>query len=139
MPGETFFTVDIRDPNDAVVLEMESEFKKRFADIAEASGVTLDIVQIWDAPAVHFSPACVEMVAAAASEGSYSARRMVSGPGHDAAYLASVTPTAMIFVPCKDGLSHNEEESILEPHAEAGANVLLRAVLKADESFNKDS
>ncbi|AOX18794.1 Zn-dependent hydrolase [Kozakia baliensis] len=139
VPGETFFTVDIRDPNDAVVLEMESEFKKRFADIAEASGVTLDIVQIWDAPAVHFSPACVEMVAAAASEGSYSARRMVSGPGHDAAYLASVTPTAMIFVPCKDGLSHNEEESILEPHAEAGANALLRAVLKADEAFNKDS
>lgn len=138
VPGETFFTVDLRDPNDAVVMEMETEFRKRFADIAEACGVTLDIVQIWDAPAVHFSPACIDMVAEAAAEGGYSARRMVSGPGHDAAYLASVAPTSMIFVPCKDGLSHNEEESILEPDAEAGANVLLRAVLKADAAFSRE-
>ncbi|NHN84084.1 hydantoinase/carbamoylase family amidase [Acetobacter musti] len=138
VPGETFFTVDLRDPNDAVVLEMETEFRKRFPDIAESCGVTLDIVQIWDAPAVHFSPACIDMVAEAAAEGGYSARRMVSGPGHDAAYLASVAPTSMIFVPCKDGLSHNEEESILEPDAEAGANVLLRAVLKADAAFSRE-
>ncbi|NHO32961.1 M20 family metallo-hydrolase [Acetobacter fallax] len=136
VPGETFFTVDIRNPDDAIVATMEGEFRKRFAAIAEASGVTLDIVPIWDAPAVHFSPACIDMVTEAATEAGYSARRIVSGPGHDAAYLASIAPTAMIFVPCKDGLSHNEEESITEPDAEAGANVLLRAVLKADASFS---
>lgn len=137
VPGEVFFTIDIRDPNDAVVLEMEKELLARIKTIAEENNVSVDVVQIWDAPAVHFNKDCVAMVGQAATEGKYLARRIVSGPGHDAGYMAHVTPTAMIFVPCKDGLSHNEAESILEQDATAGANVLLEAVLKADSFFNK--
>jgi N-carbamoyl-L-amino-acid hydrolase len=60
----------------------------------------------------------------------HSARRIVSGAGHDAKYLADVCPTAMIFIPCKDGVSHNEAERIEPAQAEAGANVLLRTVLE---------
>ena len=137
VPGEVFFTIDIRDPNDAVVLKMEEELLARIKTIAQENNVTIDVVQIWDAPAVHFNKDCVTMVEQAATEGQYPARRIVSGPGHDAGYMAHVTPTAMIFVPCKDGLSHNEAESILEQDATAGANVLLEAVLKADIFFNK--
>ena len=136
VPGEVFFTVDIRDPDDAVVLRMEHELKALMEKIASDNKVTVDIVQIWDAPAVHFDPSCVDMVEQTTLEKGYTARRIVSGPGHDAGYLAHVAPTAMIFVPCKDGLSHNEEESILEEDAEKGANVLLGAVLKADVKFN---
>ncbi|GCD56677.1 M20 family metallo-hydrolase [Acetobacter pasteurianus] len=136
VPGEVFFTVDIRDPDDAVVLRMEQELKALMEKIASDNKVTVDIVQIWDAPAVHFDPSCVDMVEQTTLEKGYTARRIVSGPGHDAGYLAHVAPTAMIFVPCKDGLSHNEEESILEEDAEKGANVLLGAVLKADVKFN---
>lgn len=136
VPGEVFFTVDIRDPDDAVVLRMEQELKALMEKIASDNKVTVDIVQIWDAPAVHFDPSCVDMVEQTTLEKGYTARRIVSGPGHDAGYLAHVAPTAMIFVPCKDGLSHNEEESIPEEDAEKGANVLLGAVLKADVKFN---
>lgn len=138
VPGEVFFTVDIRDPDDAVVLRMEQELKALMEKIASDNKVTVDIVQIWDAPAVHFDPSCVDMVEQTTLEKGYTARRIVSGPGHDAGYLAHVAPTAMIFVPCKDGLSHNEEESILEEDAEKGANVLLGAILKADVKFNSN-
>ncbi|ASC06179.1 Zn-dependent hydrolase [Acetobacter pasteurianus] len=138
VPGEVFFTVDIRDPDDTVVLRMEQELKALMEKIASDNKVTVDIVQIWDAPAVHFDPFCVDMVEQTTLEKGYTARRIVSGPGHDAGYLAHVAPTAMIFVPCKDGLSHNEEESILEEDAEKGANVLLGAVLKADVKFNSN-
>lgn len=136
VPGEVFFTVDIRDPDDAVVLRMEKELKTLMEKIASDNQVTVEIVQIWDAPAVHFDPACIGMVEQTTQEKGYSARRIVSGPGHDAGYLAHIAPTAMIFVPCKDGLSHNEEESILEGDAEKGANVLLGAILKADTELN---
>lgn len=137
VPGEMFFTIDIRDPDDAVVLQMEQELRGKLENIAQDNRVELEIVQIWDAPAVHFDKACVGMVEEAATEHGYSARRIVSGPGHDAGYVAKVAPTAMIFVPCKDGLSHNEEESILQKDAEMGANVLLAAVLNADQTFNQ--
>jgi acetylornithine deacetylase/succinyl-diaminopimelate desuccinylase-like protein len=55
--------------------------------------------------------------------------RIVSGAGHDAKYLADLCPTAMIFIPCVDGVSHNEAEAITPAHAAAGANVLLSTVL----------
>jgi N-carbamoyl-L-amino-acid hydrolase len=54
---------------------------------------------------------------------------MVSGPGHDSCYTARSVPTSMVFIPCKDGLSHNEEESAEPEHVEAGCNVLLRAAV----------
>jgi N-carbamoyl-L-amino-acid hydrolase len=66
---------------------------------------------------------------AAKAEG-YSWREMVSGPGHDSCYTARHVPTSMIFIPCKDGLSHNEEEWAEPEHVEAGANVMLHAVLE---------
>ena len=59
----------------------------------------------------------------------YTSRRIVSGAAHDAVYLSHVAPTSMIFVPCKDGISHNETEDAQPEHLEAGANVLLHAVL----------
>ncbi|GBQ15087.1 Zn-dependent hydrolase [Komagataeibacter rhaeticus] len=136
VPGEVFFTIDMRDPDDAVVRQMEEELYSQLPEIARRSNVEMEIVRIWDAPAVHFDPKCIGMVEAAATESGYGARRIVSGPGHDAAYMARVTPTTMIFVPCADGLSHNEAESITEQDAAAGAGVLLKAILKADAAFN---
>jgi N-carbamoyl-L-amino-acid hydrolase len=59
-----------------------------------------------------------------------SEMNVVSGAGHDAVYLARVAPTAMIFVPCKDGISHNEIEDAKPEHLEAGCNVLLHAMLE---------
>jgi N-carbamoyl-L-amino-acid hydrolase len=60
---------------------------------------------------------------------------MISGAGHDAAYVARVAPAAMIFVPCKDGISHNEAEYSSKEQCAAGAQVLLQAVLAYDRGL----
>lgn len=78
---------------------------------------------------VPFAPRCIEAVREAAAGLGLSHQDIISGAGHDACYLARVAPTGMIFVPCIDGLSHNEAEAITPAWAEAGANVLLHAVL----------
>src|SRR6266566_8710560 len=80
-------------------------------------------------PASRFDSNCVEAVRAATRGLGLPHREMVSGAGHDAIYIARVAPTSMIFVPCKDGISHNEIEDARPEHLEAGANVLLHAVL----------
>ncbi len=72
---------------------------------------------------------CIDAVRTATRALGLPHREMVSGAGHDAIYLARVAPTSMIFVPCKDGLSHNEIEDARPEHLEAGANVLLHAML----------
>jgi N-carbamoyl-L-amino-acid hydrolase len=77
-----------------------------------------------------FHPDCIDAVETAAKEAGYSYRKLVSGPGHDSAYTARHVPTSMIFIPCKDGLSHNEEESAKPEDLAAGCEVMLRAVLQ---------
>ena len=80
-------------------------------------------------PGVALRPSCVGAVRAAVQALGYPHREMVSGAGHDAIYVARVAPTAMIFVPCTGGISHNETEDARPEHLEAGANVLLHAML----------
>ena len=65
----------------------------------------------------------------AATQLGYAHMEVVSGAGHDAVYVNQVVPTAMIFVPCKDGISHNEIEDAQPAHLAAGCNVLLHAML----------
>ena len=87
------------------------------------------VQQIFQYAPIAFDRDCVEVVRAASEALGYSHRPMISGAGHDACYLNRVAPTAMIFVPCVDGLSHNEAEHIHPHWSEAGANVLLHAML----------
>ena len=81
-------------------------------------------------PVTEFDPDCVDAVRNATAELGYSCMEMVSGAGHDALYVAKVAPTSMIFVPCKDGVSHNEAEDTKPEDLGAGCNVLLHAMLK---------
>jgi N-carbamoyl-L-amino-acid hydrolase len=76
----------------------------------------------------------IERVREGAAAFGYSALNIISGAGHDAVYMAKVCPTTMIFVPCKDGISHNEIEDAKPEHLEAGCNVLLRAILEASKA-----
>lgn len=85
--------------------------------------------QIFQYAPIAFDAGCVEVVRASAQALGYSHRPMISGAGHDACYLNQVAPTAMIFVPCVDGLSHNEAEEISQEWSTAGADVLLQAML----------
>ncbi len=71
-------------------------------------------------------------VRSATAKLGYSNMEMVSGAGHDSLYIASVAPTSMIFVPCENGISHNEIENAKPEDLEAGCNVLLHAILEVD-------
>ncbi len=132
IPGECFFTIDFRHPEDRVLDEMERELGTALPAIAAETSVSVSWHRIWNSPAVHFHPDCVNAVREAATGRGYPAREIVSGAGHDAAYVAAVAPTAMIFVPCEKGISHNELEKAEPEHVAAGADVLLQAVLSMD-------
>jgi N-carbamoyl-L-amino-acid hydrolase len=135
IPGEVFFSVDFRNPDGAVLAEMETEFGQAVAAVVAETGLEIVWKRIWDSPPVVFDADCVASVADGAAAAGYPARALVSGPGHDAAYIARICPTAMIFVPCKDGISHNEAEETSFDECAAGAQVLLNAVLAYDRRF----
>ncbi len=135
VPGEVFFCVDFRHPDDAVLETMEREFRAALPDVMEPLRLTWDETRVWSSPAVRFDAEMISCVERGAAKCGYAARKIVSGAGHDAAYVARVAPTTMIFVPCKDGLSHNEAESTSFDECGAGAQVLLEAVLDYDRKF----
>jgi len=136
IPGSVFFTIDLRHPDDAVVARMEADFSEAVTANSPA-GVAVAWERVWDSPAVRFDPDCIAAVRSAAEFIGASSRDIVSGAGHDSAYIARVAPTTMIFIPCAGGLSHNEAESIEPPHLAAGASVLLRAVLETDRRMGE--
>jgi N-carbamoyl-L-amino-acid hydrolase len=129
IPGHVTMTIDIRHPDDAKLAAMDHELRESVATIARELGLDCDLRQVDHVPASRFDAACVAAVRGATRALGLPHRDMVSGAGHDAIYLARVAPTSMIFVPCKDGLSHNEIEDAKAEHLEAGANVLLHAML----------
>lgn len=129
VPGEVRFSVEFRHPDGAEVERIATEFPAAAAAIAAEAGVKWDLTELFRIPPQPFDPACVDLVRQAATRLGLSAREIVSGAGHDAVYVARHVPTAMIFTPCKDGLSHNEAESIKPEEAAAGAQVLFEAVL----------
>ena len=134
IPGKVFLTIDFRCPDNAELTKMDAELKTGVAKIALAGRLEHDLKQIFQYDCVHFDESCVQMVRAGAQGLGYSTRDIVSGAGHDACYMSKVTPTAMIFVPCVGGISHNEIEDAKPEWIEAGGNVLLHAMLaKANE------
>jgi beta-ureidopropionase / N-carbamoyl-L-amino-acid hydrolase len=135
VPGEVFFTVDLRHPDETVLDRMEAAFRAAILKIAETSKVTYEEKCIWKSPAVKFAPELIECVRVGTAQAGFTSRDMASGAGHDAAYIARVAPTTMIFVPCLGGISHNEAESTTPEECGAGAQVLLNAVLAHDASF----
>ncbi len=133
--GEVFFTVDIRHPDAATLARMEDALNAAIADMRTSSRCEIAIKRILDQPPVKFDDGCIAAVRAAAQEGGFSTRDIVSGAGHDAGYVSRVAPASMIFVPCRDGISHNEAEFSSKEQCAAGAQVLLRAVLAYDRQL----
>jgi N-carbamoyl-L-amino-acid hydrolase len=132
VPGEVFLTVDLRHPESAVLEAMERELAAALREVCDPINLGVVSTRIWDQPPVVFDADCVAAVRRAAESNGYKVRDMVSGAGHDAAYVARVAPTAMIFVPCRGGISHNEAEHCTQEQCAAGAQVLLQAVLDYD-------
>ena len=129
VPGEVRFSVEFRHPDSSEIERLAAQFPREAGFIARDCGIDLSVKELFRMNAQPFDPACIDLVRHAASDLGYSTRDIVSGAGHDAIAVAGLIPTAMIFTPCKDGLSHNEAESIEPEEAEAGAQVLFRAVV----------
>jgi N-carbamoyl-L-amino-acid hydrolase len=132
IPGVVRMTVDLRHHEDGVLSAMEASLYAAIETIGREGKVAIETRKLHDLAAIRFHPDCVAAVRAGAQALGFSHRDIISGAGHDAVHLSKVTPTAMIFVPCKDGLSHNEAESATREHCAAGAQVLLEAALALD-------
>ena len=131
IPGRVKFTADLRNIDDETLSKMDAEIRAACAEVAAATRTQVDIEQVVYFPPTAFAPHLVEGVRQGAQTRGYSCMDVVSGAGHDAVCVASQLPVAMIFVPCKDGISHNEIEDAKPEHLTAGCNVLLDAMLHA--------
>lgn len=130
IPGTVKFSIDLRNHTDQLVDQMADEVKAFAAEVAKRRGLEIKIDMVSSYPAQPFHPDCVNAVAKAAEKLGYSNMPAVSGAGHDAVYMARLAPSGMIFIPCKDGISHNEIEDAKPEHITAGCNVLLHAMLE---------
>jgi len=133
IPGQVWMTVDLRHPDGAVLDKMCETFQAKTKRIAESGGYEVQVEEIWYSPPTAFEPTLVSSVRKGAEVFDLPYRDMVSGAGHDAIYLAKKVPSAMVFVPCEDGISHNEIENATPDDLAAGCNVLLYAMLEQAE------
>ena len=124
--GTVRMTVDLRHPDADVLAQMDAEFREFVTTLQPQP----EVEQIWYSAPIEFNPEIVSALRAAATEQGKDPVDITSGAGHDACYISKVAPTGMIFIPCADGLSHNEAEAITYEHAVAGAEVTLAAVLR---------
>jgi beta-ureidopropionase / N-carbamoyl-L-amino-acid hydrolase len=130
IPGRVKFSMDLRNATDALVDQQVAEVKALAASLSQQTGMTISIEPVSSYAAIGFHGECIDAVARASQKLGYSSMPVVSGAGHDAIYMARLAPSGMIFIPCKDGISHNEVEDALPEHITAGCNVLLHAMLE---------
>ena len=130
IPGEVKFSIDLRNVSPELLDTMHAEIGAFVEKTAQDSGLQISINRVSYFPPCPFHPDCVDAVRRATNKLGYSTMDVVSGAGHDAIYTARLAPSGMIFVPCKDGISHNEIEDAKQEHLVAGCNVLLHAMLE---------
>lgn len=129
IPGRVRFTVDIRSWEERMALMAWEEMEKGFLETASRRGCSVQTEVAWRVDHVEFDPGLLQVVREKALSLGYKTLEMQSGAGHDASYMATVAPAAMIFVPSIGGRSHVEVENTSWEHCEAGANLLLHCVL----------
>lgn len=132
IPDDVKFTLDARHKDPAVVQKVVNVIKALPKELVKCE---VSYKELWSRKTVSFHKPFVDIVEKNTKELGYSGKRMYSGPGHDAQFIADVLPTTMIFVPSVDGHSHCEEEFTPIEDCEKGCNVLLNTVLDIDKQF----
>jgi N-carbamoyl-L-amino-acid hydrolase len=130
VPGRLRFTVDVRHPDVQQYRGLREDVDRLVHAALERHALAGEVRCVWEAPGVSFDASCIAAVRGAAAAFGFDSMEMVSGAGHDSCNVSAVAPTAMVFVPCAGGLSHNEAESALQSDLACGANVLLHAMLE---------
>ena len=134
IPGQVKFSIDFRHSTDEAVQAMADEFLALAAQTAAQHQMAIDTQLVSSFAATVFHADCRNAIQQAAEQLGYAHMPVVSGAGHDAVYAARLAPTGMIFIPCAGGISHNEIEDASPRDVEAGANVLLQAMLSMANS-----
>jgi N-carbamoyl-L-amino-acid hydrolase len=129
IPGEVTFSIDLRHPDDRALKAMARDVQTAMDSVCAEMRLAGEWQEIWYAPPTPFDPDCMDAIRRAATALGLPHMDMISGAGHDAKYLAQVCPTGMIFIPCKDGISHNEIEDATKEDVAAGCQVLLQAMV----------
>ncbi len=129
IPGRVTLSIDMRDPTDAALDRARPLLDAVVREACEREGVRYELEHYWRVPYTPFDPDVVATVERAARSTGAGYRRILSGAGHDAQYMAAIGPVGMIFVPSRDGRSHCEEEFTPIDDIEHGANTLLRTAL----------
>ncbi|WP_029003286.1 Zn-dependent hydrolase [Azorhizobium doebereinerae] len=129
LPDHVEMTCDMRHPSDEVIRTMMQLFLDRVPELEEKSRCRITVRESWSYGGMTFDPGCTALTRAAAQQLGYTHTDLLTEAGHDAMHVANYLPTAMIFTPCEDGLSHNELENVTLADIEPGVNVLLQAVL----------
>jgi beta-ureidopropionase / N-carbamoyl-L-amino-acid hydrolase len=130
IPGQVKFSIDLRNATDALCDAMDADIRAVAEKLSKDSGLPMAIELVSHYAATPFHADCIGSVAQAADKLGYSSMPCISGAGHDAVYMSRLAPAGMIFIPCKDGISHNEIEDAKPEHITAGCNVLLHAMLE---------
>ena len=132
IPGEVRFSVDLRHPDDGLLDAMAAHFEALLVETARDVGLDHEMERVLTFPAVQFDPPMIACVEKGAQQAGARWRHIVSGAAHDAVYVVRVLPTTMVFVPCRDGISHNVAEFASKAHCALGTQVVLNALLAWD-------
>jgi len=129
IPGRITLSIDMRDPQDATLDRARAKLEAIVREACEREGVRYELEHYWRVPYTPFDRDVVDTIERAARAAGARYRRIRSGAGHDAQYMAAIGPAGMVFVPSRDGRSHCEEEFTAIDDIEQGATTLLRAAL----------
>lgn len=135
IPGEVRMTLDFRHLEGQHLDAMIAEVRTVIEETCAKHGLSHELVPTADFPALYFDRGCVDAVRDSAQALGLAHMDIVSGAGHDAIFLAELGPAGMIFVPCENGISHNEIENATPEDLAAGCAVLLRAMLAASQAI----
>ncbi len=135
VPGEVYMTVDLRNSDEEKLKSAEFLLSEVIEYICDEEGVRVDMEKLVRFEPVKFDNRICNLIADVAEEKVTFFKRMNSGAGHDAQMMARICPTAMIFVPSKDGISHNPKEFTSAKYLNSGAEVLLATILKLDDGY----
>lgn len=130
VPGHAEFSIDLRHPSEDVLATVEGEITRLARALAPLEGVQARVETLMRLPPVRFDPGCIAVIAGVAERAALPFERMLSGAFHDASNVARVVPAAMIFVPCRNGISHNEGEWAEPEHLAVGCQVLTSSLVE---------
>ena len=137
IPGKCFLTIDFRHPDNKILNAMDDKLRKSIKLIEKNNKVEIKIQQILELKSNMFNKSIKNTIKDVSKKLNYSIKEIISGAGHDAVNINTIAPTAMIFIPCIDGISHNEIENVYKEDVTKGAQVLLHSMIELADNPSK--